>query len=207
MSAWQGRQDCLGSGACFGRTNGHSHSAGIGRQHAIAQLGGSATREPRACYVRGRIMTAAGSDEPSGSCWLIITLATACSAGRRSDGQLSSWVSSTIMEPQMTKVVCVPLYHDPVDRYRIAHARNDLPATNPHPDGQMLSTAKAINFKPGMFGSLSGQPRPIKFSEGERCSGLHTWATRTDLRHSFGAWPVRRGARGRTSPAHFQAAS
>ena len=97
----------------------------------------------------------------------------------------------------MTKVVWVPLYHDPVDGYPIAHGRNDLPTIDRYPGGQILSMAKAIDFKPAtMLGSVSGELGPLKSSESERSPGCHTWAIPTHLRYSFGAWPAWREASG-----------
>jgi len=57
----------------------------------------------------------------------------------------------------MAKVLCV-LYDDPVNGYPTSYPRDDLPKIDRYPDGQMLPTPKAIDFKPGaLLGSVSGE--------------------------------------------------
>lgn len=57
----------------------------------------------------------------------------------------------------MAKVLCV-LYDDPVNGYSTSFPRDDLPKIDRYPDGQMLPTPKAIDFKPGaLLGSVSGE--------------------------------------------------
>jgi formate dehydrogenase len=66
----------------------------------------------------------------------------------------------------MAKVLCV-LYDDPADGYPKSYARDDIPALNQYPGGQMLPAPEAIDFKPGeLLGSVSGELGLRKFLEG-----------------------------------------
>lgn len=57
----------------------------------------------------------------------------------------------------MAKIICV-LYDDPVDGLPQTYARTDLPKLTVYPNGQLLPTPKAIDFKPGtLLGSVSGE--------------------------------------------------
>lgn len=65
----------------------------------------------------------------------------------------------------MAKILCV-LYDDPVDGYPTAYARDDIPKLERYPDGQLLPTPKAIDFKPGhLLGCVSGELGLRKFLE------------------------------------------
>lgn len=66
----------------------------------------------------------------------------------------------------MAKILCV-LYDDPVDGYPQSYARDDIPKLEHYPDGQLLPTPKAIDFKPGqLLGCVSGELGLRKFLEG-----------------------------------------
>lgn len=57
----------------------------------------------------------------------------------------------------MAKILCV-LYDDPVDGYPKSYARNNIPELERYPDGQLLPTPKAVDFKPGeLLGCVSGE--------------------------------------------------
>lgn len=66
----------------------------------------------------------------------------------------------------MAKILCV-LYDDPVDGYPKSYARDDIPKLERYPDGQLLPTPKAIDYKPGqLLGCVSGELGLRKFLEG-----------------------------------------
>src|SRR3989338_11019203 len=70
-------------------------------------------------------------------------------------------------EECMAKILCV-LYDDPVDGYPTSYARSDIPKLERYPDGQLLPTPKAIDFKPGqLLGCVSGELGLRKFLEGQ----------------------------------------
>ena len=65
----------------------------------------------------------------------------------------------------MAKILCV-LYDDPIDGYPASYARDNIPTLERYPDGQLLPTPKAIDFKPGqLLGSVSGELGLRKFLE------------------------------------------
>lgn len=65
----------------------------------------------------------------------------------------------------MAKILCV-LYDDPVDGYPKDYPRDDLPRIERYPDGQLLPTPKAIDFRPGqLLGSVSGELGLRRFLE------------------------------------------
>ena len=65
----------------------------------------------------------------------------------------------------MAKVVCV-LYDDPVSGYPKTYMRDMIPKLERYPDGQLLPTPKAIDFKPGqLLGCVSGELGLRKFLE------------------------------------------
>lgn len=65
----------------------------------------------------------------------------------------------------MAKIVCV-LYDDPVQGYPEIYARDTIPKLECYPDGQLLPTPKAIDFKPGqLLGCVSGELGLRKFLE------------------------------------------
>lgn len=67
----------------------------------------------------------------------------------------------------MAKILCV-LYDDPVDGYPQSYARDDIPKLERYPDGQLLPTPKAIDFKPGqLLGCVSGELGLRQFLEGQ----------------------------------------
>lgn len=66
----------------------------------------------------------------------------------------------------MAKILCV-LYDDPVNGYPQSYARDEIPKLERYPDGQLLPTPKAIDFKPGqLLGCVSGELGLRKFLEG-----------------------------------------
>src|ERR1044072_4257654 len=65
----------------------------------------------------------------------------------------------------MAKVLCV-LYADPVDGYPTSYPRDDLPRLDKYPDGQTMSSPRAIDFRPGdLLGSVSGELGLRRFLE------------------------------------------
>lgn len=67
----------------------------------------------------------------------------------------------------MAKILCV-LYDDPVDGYPTSYARDDIPKLDRYPNGQLLPTPKAIDFKPGqLLGSVSGELGLRQFLEAQ----------------------------------------
>lgn len=65
----------------------------------------------------------------------------------------------------MAKILCV-LYDDPVDGYPTSYARDNIPKLERYPEGQLLPTPKAIDFKPGqLLGCVSGELGLRKFLE------------------------------------------
>lgn len=57
----------------------------------------------------------------------------------------------------MAKILCV-LYDDPVDGYPKSYARDEIPKLERYPNGELLPTPKAIDFKPGqLLGCVSGE--------------------------------------------------
>jgi len=65
----------------------------------------------------------------------------------------------------MATVLCV-LYDDPVDGYPPAYARDEVPAIERYPDGQITPTPERIDFTPGeLLGSVSGELGLRRFLE------------------------------------------
>src|SRR5438094_10075250 len=57
----------------------------------------------------------------------------------------------------MANILCV-LYEDPVDGYRLAYARYDIPKLERFFDGMTTPTPDAVDFEPGaLLGSVSGE--------------------------------------------------
>lgn len=76
----------------------------------------------------------------------------------------------------MAKILCV-LYDDPVDGYPKTYARDSIPKLERYPDGQLLPTPKAIDFKPGqLLGCVSGELGLRQFLEGQG----HTFIVTSD---------------------------
>jgi hypothetical protein len=66
-------------------------------------------------------------------------------------------VALELRSRDMAKVLCV-LYDDPADGYPTTYARDDLPAIDHHPGGQITPTPEAVDFTPGhLLGSVSGE--------------------------------------------------
>lgn len=81
-----------------------------------------------------------------------------------------------LKEECMAKILCV-LYDDPIDGYPQSYARDDLPKLERYPDGQLLPTPKAIDFKPGqLLGCVSGELGLRQFLEGQG----HTFIVTSD---------------------------
>lgn len=67
----------------------------------------------------------------------------------------------------MAKILCV-LYDDPIDGYPESYARDSIPKLERYPDGQLLPTPKAIDFKPGqLLGCVSGELGLRQFLESQ----------------------------------------
>lgn len=76
----------------------------------------------------------------------------------------------------MSKILCV-LYDDPIDGYPTSYARDDIPKLERYPDGQLLPTPEAIDFKRGqLLGSVSGELGLRQFLEGHD----HTFIVTSD---------------------------
>lgn len=67
----------------------------------------------------------------------------------------------------MAKILCV-LYDNPIDGYPESYARDSIPKLERYPDGQLLPTPKAIDFKPGqLLGCVSGELGLRQFLESQ----------------------------------------